>query len=273
MQFQIFLMKIDCMPLCIQTPSDGARVLETGDEEFLKLAHERQIPVVVVFTQYDRVVRKYDEDADRKSIAQREFDGCVKSLLGAAKRLKIDKPTFINVSVRGYDDNILILVDLTRQIMEERLKGDAWIMWAIAQKASLPLKLDACVAKGMSYYWRALTGSIPVVGKSLLLRECLLKVHQDIIACWNMRTAESLLNGHEFKHLMLYVVQDMQQKRPPNSSPVDIEKISQFVALCMAATSDVEGSAQARKPSRAGPGLGQAEPSPTQGFGGPRARA
>ncbi|KAJ7691184.1 hypothetical protein B0H17DRAFT_1133954 [Mycena rosella] len=33
------------------------------------------------------------------------------------------------------------------------------------------------------------------------------------------------------------------------------------------------GPAQARKPSRAGPGLDQAEPSPTQGFGGPRARA
>ncbi|KAJ6514143.1 hypothetical protein DFH09DRAFT_1288159 [Mycena vulgaris] len=36
---------------------------------------------------------------------------------------------------------------------------------------------------------------------------------------------------------------------------------------------DVAGSAQARKPSRAGPGPGQAEPSPTHGFGGPRARA
>ncbi|KAJ7913607.1 hypothetical protein B0H13DRAFT_1873732 [Mycena leptocephala] len=207
--------------LCIQTPTDGARVLETGDEEFLKLAHERQIPAVVVFTQYDRLVRKYDEDADRKGIAQREFDGCIKSLLGAAKRLNIDKPTFINVSVRrGYDDNILTLVDLTRQIVEERLKGDAWIMWAIAQKASLPLKIDACVAKGMSYYWRALTVSIPVFGNRLLLRECLLKVHHDIIACWNIPTAES----------------DMQQKPRPNSSPVDIEKISQFVALCTAAT-------------------------------------
>ncbi|KAJ6547928.1 hypothetical protein DFH09DRAFT_1087397 [Mycena vulgaris] len=37
--------------------------------------------------------------------------------------------------------------------------------------------------------------------------------------------------------------------------------------------SDVAGSAQARKPSRAGPGPGQAKPSPKQGLGGPRARA
>jgi hypothetical protein len=37
--------------------------------------------------------------------------------------------------------------------------------------------------------------------------------------------------------------------------------------------SDVAGPAKALRPSRAGPGLGQAEPSPTQGLGGLRARA
>ncbi|KAJ6473080.1 hypothetical protein C8R45DRAFT_1077797 [Mycena sanguinolenta] len=41
----------------------------------------------------------------------------------------------------------------------------------------------------------------------------------------------------------------------------------------LSASSDVQGSAQARKPSRAGPGLEQAGPSPAQGFGGLRARA
>ncbi|KAJ6512916.1 hypothetical protein C8R45DRAFT_1068030 [Mycena sanguinolenta] len=47
-------------------------------------------------------------------------------------------------------------------------------------------------------------------------------------------------------------------------------------ALCgrkWSLNSDVQGSAQARKPSRAGPGLEQAGPSPAQGFGGLRARA
>lgn len=43
--------------------------------------------------------------------------------------------------------------------------------------------------------------------------------------------------------------------------------------LCRGQISDVAGPAQALRPSRAGPGLGQAEPSPTQGFGGLRARA
>ncbi|KAJ6478701.1 hypothetical protein DFH09DRAFT_1215295 [Mycena vulgaris] len=220
--------------LCIQTPTHGARVLEAGDEEFLKLAHESQIPVVVVFTQYDRLVRKDNglNKEDSKNAAQRDFDGHVESLKDAAKRLKIGMPSVINVSVRaGYNDNILKLIDLTRNTVEERMKGDAWIMWAIAQKASVPLKIEA-------YYWRALSGSIPVAGK-LLLRECLLKVHQDIIACWNIGNAESMLNGDEFKHLMLYVVQDMQRECRTNSSSVDTGKISDFVTLCTAASAAI----------------------------------
>ncbi|KAJ7112357.1 hypothetical protein C8R44DRAFT_251809 [Mycena epipterygia] len=227
--------------LCIQTPTHGARLLEAGDEEFLQLANKRQIPVVVVFTQYDRLVRKDQvlNKEDSENAAQRDFDGYVESLKDTAKRLKIKMPSLINVSIRkGYNDNILKLVDLTRKIVEERLKGDAWILWAVAQKASIPLKIDACVSKGMSYYWRALSGSIPVAGKPLL-RECLLKVHQDIIACWNMRNADSMLNGDEFKHLMLYVVQDMQREGHTNSSPVDTGKISDFVKLCTAASAAI----------------------------------
>jgi len=227
--------------LCIRTPTHGARLLEVGDEQFLQLAHERQIPVVVVFTQYDRLLRKDTvlNKEDRQKAAQRDLDGYVEFLKATAKRLKIGMPTLINVSVReGYNKDIPKLVDMTRNIVEERLKGDAWIMWAIAQKASVPLKIEACVSKGMNYYWRALSGSIPVAGKPLL-RECLLKVHRDIITCWNMHDAESMLNSDEFKHLMLYVVQDMQRECRTNISPIEPGKISDFVTLCTAASAAI----------------------------------
>jgi len=96
-------------------------------------------------------------------------------------------------------------------------------MWAIAQRADLPVKIEACVAyvrlnpirvilviyaaflftsKGIgcmsqiaflcqssdhaSDYRNALAGSVPGVGQ-MLLRDCLAKVHQDIITCWNFR--------------------------------------------------------------------------------------
>ncbi|KDR68939.1 hypothetical protein GALMADRAFT_28592, partial [Galerina marginata CBS 339.88] len=43
--------------LCTETPTAGGRVFEVGDEMLLELAHKTEIPVVVVFTQYDRLVR------------------------------------------------------------------------------------------------------------------------------------------------------------------------------------------------------------------------
>jgi len=45
----------------------------------------------------------------------------------------------------GYQEDVSALVEVTRDIVKERLKGDPWIMWAIAQRASLPVKIEACV--------------------------------------------------------------------------------------------------------------------------------
>ena len=46
---------------------------------------------------------------------------------------------------RGYQESVSTLVEGTRDVVRERLRGDAWIMWAIAQRASPSVKLDACV--------------------------------------------------------------------------------------------------------------------------------
>ncbi|KAJ7789512.1 hypothetical protein B0H14DRAFT_239791 [Mycena olivaceomarginata] len=208
--------------LCIRTPTDGGRVLEAGDEEFLKLAHKRQIPVIIVFTQYDRLVRKFP--VDREAQAQRDFEPCIESLKKAAIRLDIAMPQYKHVSVRKkFDRNIVPLVQMTKEIVQERLKGDAWIIWAVAQRASVPLKVEACIEKGMTYYWNSLSvGSIPGLGK-MLLRECLLKIHHDIVACWNLRDGET----------------DMQDKPHSKPSSVDVEKIHNFVELCTAVTATI----------------------------------
>ncbi|KAF7354304.1 hypothetical protein MVEN_01118800 [Mycena venus] len=253
--------------LCIQTPTHGGRVLEAGDEQFLELANKLQIPVVVVFTQYDRLVRKHEntcanckdcETCEKcenlepcenrknpepcqscKAEAQSEFDRHVKILEKAAIRLNIDKTKWTNVSVKeGYTDNITLLVNMTREIVEERLKGDAWIIWSVAQMASLPLKIKACIENGMNYYFKALGGVIPLAGGQLL-SDCLLQVHKDITACWNLPDAEGVLNGDEFKHLMLFVVKDVQNKCDTQSSPVDLERINQFVTLCATASATI----------------------------------
>ena len=45
----------------------------------------------------------------------------------------------------GFREDISELVEVTRKTVKERLQGDAWIMWAIVQRANLPVKIEACI--------------------------------------------------------------------------------------------------------------------------------
>ncbi len=131
---------------------------------------------MIVFTQYDRLVRTKrfeledeDQDMDPKVLdarsqaeAQQAFDVCIKSLQRTIDRLNTPMPKYARVSgmfvlsyclsnfdaslVRpGYQEDVSALVEVTKDVIKERLAGDAWIMWAVAQRASLPVKIEACV--------------------------------------------------------------------------------------------------------------------------------
>ena len=109
-----------------------------------------------------------------KEEARKAFEICVQSLRRTMHRLKIPMPRYVKVSgifmplyylsgldpskVRpGYQEDVSALVEVTRDIVKERLKEDAWIMWAIAQRASLPVKIDACVTYVASTFFDVLT--------------------------------------------------------------------------------------------------------------------
>jgi len=227
--------------LCIQTPAYNARVLERGEEDFLTLARVYKVPVVVVFTQYDELVYEFvdsgHKENEAKEAAKNKFQEHVEILRRATQKLGIEMPQYINVSVKNnFDENIIPLVEMTRKIVE----GQAWCMWAMAQQASRPLKVELCVKNSMTHYRRGVIyGAVPG-GGDYLLRQCLFSIHKDIIACWNMQDINGVLNGEEFKHLMLYVVQDLQtQGQKERGSPVDIMKIHNFVALCTVAQAAV----------------------------------
>ncbi|KAJ7052182.1 hypothetical protein C8F01DRAFT_1033351 [Mycena amicta] len=59
--------------LCIQVPATGGQALETGDEEILELAVKQNVPVVVVFTQYDRLLSMINLDLDEPGITPEEI--------------------------------------------------------------------------------------------------------------------------------------------------------------------------------------------------------
>ncbi|KAJ7932892.1 hypothetical protein B0H13DRAFT_1856502 [Mycena leptocephala] len=260
--------------LCIKTPFAGGRVLEAGDEKFLQLAQEYKaarglalmspVPVVVVFTKYDILVRKPDYTEDK---AKAEFMGYVKSLETAVDRLGIKMPPYINVTVpkpgKRAGINISKLVEITREVVKEYLT-DAWIMWVVAQRADIPKKVELCIEKGMHYYQLALGGALPTFGKSLL-RECLFLSHKDIIASWGFRDPDAVrtslfvrstgtqtfpskvLTSANFRHLMLSIVQEMPERcrntslrlEALSSSPPDVTRIHEFVGLCTVASASV----------------------------------
>lgn len=47
---------------------------------------------------------------------------------------------------QGYEAQMSSLVEVTRDLVHKILQNDASVMWAIAQRASLPVKIDVCVA-------------------------------------------------------------------------------------------------------------------------------
>ncbi|KAH9038296.1 hypothetical protein EDB84DRAFT_1479590 [Lactarius hengduanensis] len=247
--------------LCVETPTAGGRVFEKGDEYLLKFAHDIQIPVVLVFTQYDRLVRskkaelqEEHENLDEKILrdqsekdARDAFNKCLQSLQRTLDRMNIPMPHCARVSVRkGYQESLSALVEGTRDVVKERLRGDAWIMWSIAQRASPSVKMEACLSVSALYdaisaYNRLLPGGMPG-SERLLLRDCLEKVHRDIVTCWNLKG--EVLNSKEFAYLMLRLSQDYVLIRSADLpigfdvslSHSNVDMISQFVALVTAAS-------------------------------------
>lgn len=229
--------------LCVETPTAGGRVFETGDEELLKFVQKISIPIVIVFTQYDRLVRTKraelkedhpymdDHTLESRSVeeAWKAFEKCLQSLRQTMRRLNVQMPPYARVSVRpGFQEDISEVVEVTRKTVKERLQGDAWIMWAIAQRANLPVKIEACITNGMAGYTRSLTSGAHLGRK--LLRDCLMQIHRDIITCWNFKG--QILYSDEFMQLMLHLVQDVVDGNQPHDSAP--QKISQFVNLVTA---------------------------------------
>ncbi|KAF8257547.1 hypothetical protein EI94DRAFT_1757749 [Lactarius quietus] len=228
--------------LCVDTPTAGGRVFETGDEKLLQFAQDKDVPLVLVFTQYDRLERtkefqlRGNKDMDptsrRRQIiedAEKAFEACLRSLnLKPGTR----KPKYAKVSVRkGYEKYVSSLAETTGDICKERVKGDAWVMWSMAQRANLPVKIEACIAKGVSQYIQGLqvASSLPFFGQ-WILRDCLEKVHKDIITCWNFKDEGEVLISREFQDWMIRLV-DAVKTELSAPDPPNIDEASKFVAL------------------------------------------
>jgi len=135
----------------METAITGGRLLQTGDENLLRLAHDtgsaflattpamfltycglvfmESAPVVIVLTEYDRLVRakasklqeddpSVREDALRersREEARRAFDTCIRSLEHTLRNTNTPKPPHVSISGIYFPLFIWIRVDLSPQ--------------------------------------------------------------------------------------------------------------------------------------------------------------
>ncbi|KAJ6452583.1 hypothetical protein C8R45DRAFT_1040299 [Mycena sanguinolenta] len=235
--------------LCVQVPHSGGRVFETGDEELLKLASEIKVPVVVVFTQFDKLtnavyrtlpksVPMEDKPARCNEMTSERFeDLCIALLRQINAKLHYALTSGLSGAPNSKPDQEALnnLIAITRDLVEREVEGDAWIVSAMAQRASAQVKINASIEIGMKRYWEGLASSTKFSGPTL--EQCLNAVHKEMTDSWNFYDPNDLLLSSEF----LEKVKTLAQLVTPNEVNAELwfnnlEAIQTWVGLVVGAT-------------------------------------
>ncbi|KAJ7936247.1 hypothetical protein B0H13DRAFT_1946784 [Mycena leptocephala] len=209
--------------LCIQVPYAGARALETGDEEVVEFALTHNVPVIVVFTQYDRLFAKINrklpkpgrtlEEISRLCAAEAEptfRERCITPLEELSARININ---LCCVHTSGLSDKfpnpdreaLYNLVKTTCSLVQKDMGLYVSIVYAMAQRASAELNIKTSAEVGMKRYWIGLASSAHFTGWTLL--QCLDTVHSDVTIIWNFYDPQEYLIKSEFKDQVKKIVQ------------------------------------------------------------------
>ncbi|KAI5993255.1 hypothetical protein EDD15DRAFT_2439407 [Pisolithus albus] len=221
----------------------GERLLETGAETFLEQSHEalRNIPTVVVFTKYDRLIRHVQVATDRVPEADVEAEAkqylqthCVEPI----RRCLKDK-AILHVAVSSKPDRQRGLDELTKLTYESvtesftsksNMVSPVPFAAAGAQRVEPGVKIQSSINVGkqsesmhkvmvlythsLREYWRALASSTNFRGFTML--DCLGVIHTDIISVWNFYDPSEYLSSEEFRNLMVNMVAKVDA---PTNSP------------------------------------------------------
>ncbi|KAJ7027080.1 hypothetical protein C8F04DRAFT_95088 [Mycena alexandri] len=209
--------------LCIRVPDSGSRVFETGDEELLTLAFKLNVPVVVIFTQYDvllkgmRLRMRTATSEQRELAAEEDFEElCLKPLQKAQDKetLPYTRTSGLSGGVKAKPDWVALdgLVGTTRDLIDKRFGGNAWIVSAMAQRTSVEEKVKGATAVGMKNYWQGLASSTKFPGSKL--GTCLNTVHKEMTDSWNLYDPDDLLQNPEF----VTKIRKLAQLVTPNES-------------------------------------------------------
>ncbi|KAF5356472.1 hypothetical protein D9757_012476 [Collybiopsis confluens] len=212
---------------CMEIPTENGALFQTADEKFLKL-ELYNVPVIVVFTKFDLLVRKLEREAT-------DVDGDALETV---------------VHKRRYRNTLVQLVDETQSRLDERM----WILWALAQRASVDGKIDACIEVGRRKYWRGLASSLHFPGKSL--KQCLDRIHDDMIDVWNFNDPDKLLKSQDFKIIMADLLKDLDDTDSKKAAATK-DILRTVTGTIGAVTSIIPGAVAIAIPAAAGVAIAQ----------------
>ncbi|KAF7328138.1 G domain-containing protein [Mycena venus] len=241
--------------LCIQIPTSGQRLFEAGDVEFLKLAFDLEVPILVVFTKFDRLVSRelmrtldlLEPEAMAHAVAAAEATFrtiCLEASMDIDRRIVDQYARTSGLGIRHLDDSALSalagLIEKTRVLGKTHIEGVTWWTFAMAQRASVEQKIHGSIDIGMRRYWRGLASSTKFANMSL--KKCLEIVHQDIIDSWNIYDPNHYLSGEEFHDQIKSLVQLVTPELLDSKLP-DLDTIEHWLGLAVGPASPLLGPA------------------------------
>ncbi|KAK7026319.1 G domain-containing protein [Favolaschia claudopus] len=199
--------------LCIKIPHAGGRVLETGDEEFIQFALDKNVPLIVVFTQFDKLQTRIEQELTE---AEMELSDCEAIVAQRSEKkfveicdipLRKSQPLlpYVRTSVGICMDEgaLKSLVHTTRDKVENRV----WFVTTVAQRRSPRDKVDGSIEYviGIPGYWRGLASTTKLFGSTL--ENCLRTIHFEITASWNFNDPDEFLASEAFKQRIYSLIQ------------------------------------------------------------------
>ncbi|KAG1727231.1 hypothetical protein EDB19DRAFT_200654 [Suillus lakei] len=218
-----YLMKdqLHAIWLCFEIPFADGRLLETDTETFLTWKREGKlgnIPIVVVFTKYDKLLDRMERTLDEsvfESLSEDAIEELVKK--NAQYKLhdvciapleKISGPDIphVTVSTNGnHEETLAHLIQITEERVRKHVGLEASVTLMNAQRVDPRFKIMASIEVGKRRYRKALTSSISF--KNRTMRDCLNMLHTDIVAVWNFHDPHRHLCSPEFRTLIVNIVE------------------------------------------------------------------
>ncbi|KIN94322.1 hypothetical protein M404DRAFT_1008451 [Pisolithus tinctorius Marx 270] len=217
--------------LCFQVPilKYGKRLLEDGAEAFLREAKEAlgNIPTIVVFTKYDRLVsfvrkkKSADPEAEAKRYLQTYCIEPIQDFTGGTNISHVATSSKHRCE-RGLEE----LINLTQEKVSKNFAspGNAVSpvhLAAVGAQRMLPtLKVELSI--------EALASSANFQGYTML--NCLRVIHTDIVLVWNFYDLDDYLNSSEFLNLMMSMVETVDAATRPTAEPAPLGRSDTFAS-------------------------------------------